>query len=92
MLVDERLKCESDGFGVKMVAKRCICHFVAAAGACLADRRLFGFQRASLGEGSALDGAGPARVCSSASFEAWTGGSNKVGPPYNRQVLRAFLV
>ena len=32
MLVDERLKCEIDGFGVQMVAKRCICHVVAAGG------------------------------------------------------------
>ena len=33
MLVNESLKCENDRFGVKMVAKRCICHFVAAAAA-----------------------------------------------------------
>ena len=30
MLADKRLKCEIDRFGVKMVAKRCICHVVAA--------------------------------------------------------------
>ena len=29
MLSDKGFKCKSDRFGVKMVAKRCICHVVA---------------------------------------------------------------
>ena len=35
-----------------MVAKRCICNFLAAAGGCRAGLGLFGFQRASLGVGN----------------------------------------